>query len=167
MTPISNIIRVGLLTVIGVFSIGCGGGGPGLAPVEGTIKLDGKPLKNAEVSFEPQLEAGEEGSVSTGTTDENGHYELRYTLHKEGALIGKHLVKIRTAATTYDEEDNEVQSEEKVPAKYNANAKDNPEMTVEVESGGSTIDFDLKGDGEIIQPDSEGEPKRSSDGCQY
>lgn len=133
---------------------GCGGSdGPQLAQVEGTVTMDGKPLPNATVAFQP---TGDEGSPSVGETDEQGRYELRFTFKKAGAMVGEHIVEISTAGERYDEEtDEEIRSRETVPARYNVNARENPDMKVTVESGSNTIDFTLDSKGKIIDdPDS-------------
>src|SRR5205823_9218165 len=59
--------------------------------VEGTVKLDGKPLGNVHVQFVPD-EPGVKAPGSTGITDENGHYRLNREDGEPGALVGKHLV---------------------------------------------------------------------------
>jgi hypothetical protein len=59
--------------------------------VEGTVKLDGKPLGNAHVQFVPD-EPGVKAPGSTGITDESGHYRLNRETGEPGALVGKHLV---------------------------------------------------------------------------
>jgi hypothetical protein len=59
--------------------------------VDGTVKLDGKPLGNAHVQFVPD-EPGVKAPGSTGITDENGRYRLTREDGEPGALVGKHLV---------------------------------------------------------------------------
>jgi len=59
--------------------------------VEGTVKLDGKPLGNVHVQFVPD-EPGVKVSGSTGITDEKGHYRLSRENGEPGAVVGKHLV---------------------------------------------------------------------------
>jgi hypothetical protein len=134
---------------------GCGGGGgPDLGYVKGVVTLDEKPLPKAQLVFQP---LAEEGSPSSATTDENGHYELKYTMSKEGAMVGDHIVRITTGGMQLDENDSEVRVPEKVPARYNAKAQENPEMKKKVEAGSQTIDFKLTSEGEIIQPNEDGE----------
>ncbi|WP_241676355.1 carboxypeptidase-like regulatory domain-containing protein [Bremerella volcania] len=127
-TALASIALIGL--------VGCGSGS-GVAPVSGTVTLDGEPLANALVSFYPQ----EEGKrFSTGTTDASGHYELVYTNDQQGAAIGRHTVKI-TTATVQGEGGPAKPPKEKLPAKYN----DQSELVVEVASGSnSNTDFDLQ-----------------------
>jgi hypothetical protein len=71
---------------------GCSGDDRGLAPVSGTVRLNGKPLANAYVSFWP-----EENGVraASGTTDANGHYRLTTFQPYDGARVGKHRVAVR------------------------------------------------------------------------
>jgi len=77
---------------------GCGGGGPKLASVSGVVTVDGKPYKNAVVSFQPQAVSGSEnpGVGSTALTDENGKFTLTTMDGKPGAVVGKHKVRIQT-----------------------------------------------------------------------
>lgn len=121
--------------------VGCGSGDVGL--VEGTVTLDGQPLPNAMLEFFPK----EGGGLSAGRTDESGHYELHYGRDEMGAKVGEHLVQIRTAETGGDYGEN---SPELLPTKYNNES----ELTVTVDPGRNTIDFDLDSEGEIVQPPS-------------
>lgn len=98
---------------------GCGGGGLGLATVEGTVLLDGKPVNDATVIFEPE----EGGRPSIGKTDVDGHYTLLYIEGTPGALPGKHKVRISTLIEADSESvDPQVQAgrEEGIPANYNS-----------------------------------------------
>jgi len=129
---------------------GCSGPGdtPDMGTVTGTVKMDGKPLSNALITFVPLDH--EKARQSVGTTDENGDYELKYSLRETGAMLGKHKVTISTSGMS----ENEYGSGgggggggEKVPARYNVNS----ELTATVEPGSQTIDFlDLTSKGEII-----------------
>jgi hypothetical protein len=67
---------------------GCGRG-PALAPVSGTVTMNGKPLARVRVEFWP-----EEGSPrSTGSTDEAGRFTLTTDgTAKPGAVVGRHKV---------------------------------------------------------------------------
>ena len=78
--------------------IGCGGSGPKYVPVSGTVTLDGKPYGDAVVVFLPKASAEhpEPGRSSAGETDASGHFALKTDELKNGAVIGKHLVKIST-----------------------------------------------------------------------
>lgn len=134
---LSGRIAATCLAVIALIGlVGCGSGS-GVAPVSGTVTLDGQPLANALVSFYPQDEGKR---FSTGTTDAAGHYELVYTNDQHGAAVGKHTVKI-TTATVQGEGGPAKPPKEKLPAKYN----DKSELTVDVASGSnSNTDFDLQ-----------------------
>ena len=131
-----------------LLSAGCDTG-PGLAPVEGTVTLDGTPLAGAEVEFQP---TAPDTRPSVGVTDASGHYELRYTMNEKGALLGEHIVRIRMgedadpddvgggAAPKTDEAADDEESGQRIPARYNVDS----ELKETVKSGSNTIDFALE-----------------------
>lgn len=136
MKPVSffNITLLSTLTL--VFSVGCGGGGgsdqPDLGTVTGVVTMDGAPLANVTVTFNP-----EEGRPSNGRTDEAGKYELGYLRDTKGAVIGTHKVSISTPqeaptppGQTY---------KDPIPAKYNTKTT----LTADVKAGDNTFDFKL------------------------
>ncbi len=67
---------VGLLLLAVV--TGCSKG-PAVAPVEGTVTQDGRPLVRAMVEFQP-----DSGAPSYGETDDDGHYEIQYQVDRMG-----------------------------------------------------------------------------------
>ena len=82
-----------LLTFSLVTFLGCGGKYK-MAPVTGTITVDGNPLADATVSFTPQA-VGTESPASTGKTDQAGKYSLSLVIDgTNGAVVGKHQVVI-------------------------------------------------------------------------
>ncbi len=76
---------------------GCGGG-PRLARVSGVVTLDGKPYPNAVVSFQPIGGKDNEnpGGGSMGVTDASGRFVLKTVERAEGAVVGRHRVRIST-----------------------------------------------------------------------
>jgi hypothetical protein len=134
-------IRLACATLVLSLSVtGCFRRGPELAPVTGTVLLDGEPLANAQVEFKPMR-----GSPSYGTTDSRGQYELRYTKDKSGAVVGTHVVRITTQTTAVDESGNEIQIPQRVPEKYNYRSKLIREVRPKVEN---RIDFRLESEPE-------------------
>lgn len=129
---------------------GCSGrsGGPSLTQVSGTVTLDGNPLPNASITFQP---VGE-GRPSLGSTDSSGRYTLEYTEGIRGAVNGKHVVQISTWQEAYDNGTVHPAVPELVPAIYNAMAAETPEMKREVNGASATIDFKLNSKaGRIVQ----------------
>ena len=147
----------GMMTLFVV--VGCGPSGPALGTVKGKVTLNGRPLPNALVTFEP--EGG--GPVGTGPTDAEGKFEL-YSAGRKGAKIGNHRVVITTiqeaqpaaeppgakssddpaymaqplgGAADYKKAE---QMKEKIPAKYNQAS----ELKQEVKAGKNEVNFDLK-----------------------
>jgi hypothetical protein len=153
--------RICLSIVLSIILIGCGGGDtPDLVTVEGTVTLDGKALPNATVEFTPSGEEG--GRPSIAVTDESGDYELQYTAANAGAPPGKYTVRITTATTTTDEQGNDVDVPETLPAKYNVET----ELEKEVKAGANTFDFSLDRDGEVYEEsDDEGNGDDSAPSC--
>jgi hypothetical protein len=78
-------------------AVGCSGGSK-FAPVSGVIKLDGKPYAKGVVSFQPigSTDNPNPGRGSSAYTDENGRFVLKCDNKINGALVGKHLVRIMT-----------------------------------------------------------------------
>lgn len=110
---------------------GCSGG-PKVVPVSGVVTLDGKPLANAVVAFNPAAMPGKieaPGPGSMAVTDEHGHFELKIigTDGKSiGAVVGEHRVRISTADLKSGDSDAAAASQEpkeRVPAKYNRNSE--------------------------------------------
>lgn len=100
-----------------------------LAPVSGVVTLDGKPLANAAVVFEPippERVRPEDlaAPVSTGITDANGRYEL-IVAHtgEKGAVPGRHRVRITLAQWddpgTSDELPKAALEQDPLPSRYN------------------------------------------------
>ena len=89
-----RVLAAGALLVA---AAGCAGV-DGFAPVSGVVTLDGKPYGNAVVSFQPigTKDNPAPGRGSSAYTDENGRFVLRCDDRFDGALIGKHQVRIMT-----------------------------------------------------------------------
>jgi len=115
---------------------GCGGGGPELGSVEGTVTLDGQPLANAIVNFEPADEAGNRSSYD-GETDESGHYVLHATASQKGAELGDYTVHITLPELAAD--DPNAKTAPRIPAKYNTQS----ELKATVKDGKNTFDWPL------------------------
>jgi len=124
---------VGLLAASAVMASGCQGrvaGTPDLAPVTGTITVDGQPADKANVSFE-----GPGNKVSFGNTDSTGRYEMNYIHQLKGAAIGANTVKI----TTRLEAPSPAGYVDPIPAKYNARTT----LKADVKAGPNVINFEL------------------------
>jgi hypothetical protein len=100
---------------------GCGGSN--IVPVSGTVTLNGKPYKNAIVSFQPlgSKDNDNPGRGSSGRTDDQGRFTLIYDGKENGALVGKHRVRIFTdigAAAGDAPLDDKTESNPKVRVKW-------------------------------------------------
>src|SRR4029077_20438615 len=121
--------------------LGCGDSK--VASVSGTVKLDGEPLANAVVIFQP-LGDGQmnPGVGSIGRTNDKGEYRLRLIDGGNGAIRGMHRVEISCPVDDGEnrpDEDRATKPQNKVPDRYNADSK----VTYEVKAGKNKADFDL------------------------
>jgi hypothetical protein len=132
------------LLVLGVV-VASGCGGLKTAQVSGTVKLDGKPLPNASVTFQPVGEGNlNPGPGSYGVTNDKGEYTLAVNPQTSGAVLGKHRVEITSRIDDGQDnnpnEDRRTKARDRVPAQYNIRST----LTYEVKSGPNTADWDLK-----------------------
>ena len=108
----------------------CGCNGQPMGSVKGQVVFNGKPVKNAAVTFSPSGAAGqkETGKPGTGFTDEDGRFQLSTFSNFDGALVGTHAVLVTLDDTN--------------PAK----CKREKSLTLEVKSGSNefTIEMDPK-----------------------
>src|SRR5439155_21810734 len=76
--PAMTSARAWALAAAVLITTGCGSGNK-VVPVSGTVTLDGKPLANAHVAFQPEAPKGSQnaGVGSYGVTDASGKYTLK------------------------------------------------------------------------------------------
>jgi hypothetical protein len=111
-----------------VLVMGCGGNTRS-SPVSGSVTMDGEPLANAMVSFQPIGKELNSGPGSTGKTNNKGEYALEVVGGGNGAVEGLHKVMIRSGVAKVT-----------VPAKYNVKT----ELRFEVKPGNNAnVDFKL------------------------
>lgn len=153
MIAVRNRFLPCLLSGLGICAlmVGCGGptgDRPDVGEVTGVVKMDGVPLANASVTFQPSS-----GRPSRGVTNEEGQYELMYIRDDPGAKTGDHSVMISTyRSADPDAEDGPVQAmAETVPAQYNIKTG----LKANVKAGENEINFDLESKGEIIDPEKD------------
>lgn len=108
--------------------------GPELAEVEGVVLLDGVPLENAVLEFQPQ-EQSSGSRPSIGETGPGGRYKLRYSRERTGAIIGRHKVLITTYSPSGDGK-----FKERIPTIYNSNST----LVREITAPANWLDFDLR-----------------------
>lgn len=90
-----RIAHFALFIAIAAMIIGCGQT-PLPATVEGTLRLNGKPLDNFLVIFFPEPEKDQPDKPrSVGITDAEGKFRLRCDDQRSGASTGWHRVTIR------------------------------------------------------------------------
>ena len=136
-----NSVRALSIAVLVVAISGCAPGTK-TVPVSGVITLDGKPLPEAHVTFQPATEEKVPDAGSFAFTDTNGAYSLRtFEGEQPGAVVGKYRVAITPVTPSYDGDPAKRPPTKTLPAKYNRQT----ELLFEVTSGGTDkANFDLK-----------------------
>jgi len=123
---------------------GCGSESYEIAPVSGRVTLDGKPLAECQVRFQPVAASKSNAAPGPGAfavSDEQGRFTLRTIKPvRPGAVVGEHRVWL----TTVKEEDMQSESgqvtAEKVPPRYR-----NGQLKFSVPPEGTDqADFDLE-----------------------
>ncbi|WP_157605203.1 hypothetical protein [Schlesneria paludicola] len=115
--------------------------GPHLGTVKGQVTMNGTPVPFAYVKFQPIAPRGTYGSAYT---DAKGVYSLQFSQTRQGALVGKHNVSVRTSKR------DEMEVEDKstgllVVTQLPSGYKENMQVQYErdVKSGHNVLDFEL------------------------
>jgi hypothetical protein len=123
------------MAVMVLLGMGCQPGSK-LVPVSGVVTLDGKPLANANVSFQPDSggSSTSQAAGSSAVTDANGAYRLSSGENDQpGAQVGKHRVEINLVVASDDRDPKTRPPAKELPKKYNRDS----ELTFEVPAGGT------------------------------
>jgi hypothetical protein len=139
-----------LITIAACFAGGCGKAPPPpIVAVEGIVRLEGRPLKRAEIRFLPAIEHGAE-YVAVGVTDDNGQFKL-ICKGQAGACACDNFVLIGEAPLPAELRGENAQAElaryfqklggRPIPPKY-ANLADNA-LTAKVVAGAKAFEFNL------------------------
>jgi hypothetical protein len=86
----------GTIAVFCLMALRGGDSGLKTVRVSGVVTLDGSPIPNVQVSFEPKMNRGVDSSAcpgSFGVTDADGRYELSWS-GASGAMVGEHIVTL-------------------------------------------------------------------------
>jgi hypothetical protein len=143
----SLVLRFSLTTGVLLLVIcGCGYGRK-VAPVSGVVTLNGKPIADVAVTFEPIVPEGQSiaGLSAFGVTGADGRYSLKlYGTETRGATVGKNRVKFTgfTAPTDMSEEalNKAARSKVNIPIRYWGDSK----IECDVPAGGTDkADFQL------------------------
>lgn len=138
---------------------------PVLHPVMGKVTVQGKPLKEAVITF---LQADEAGTTAVAETDEKGEYTLTH-MARPGTAAGKYKVVISYLqgkdGTVYGlgprsglaKPYGMLSAKERIAAEWSDFGRGSHYVTVN--RGGATLDFDLP---DPLLPPPEPDPKSAS-----
>ncbi|MBN9121701.1 MAG: hypothetical protein J0I06_21605 [Planctomycetes bacterium] len=111
MHSANRAARFALLFVALACLGGCGGDGPKVVAVSGTLTRNGQPVPRMTVNFEPAS-----GRPSWGVSDENGRFTLEYDEKTKGAVVGTHTVWVLWRPSSPKEELDAMKGRTKKPA---------------------------------------------------
>ncbi len=132
-----------VLAMVTCLAAGCGGDQLPCAPAEGKVTLDGKPLEFGAVMFQPEA-----GPPARGTIGPDGSFTLGTYSASDGAIIGKHTVRItcfETQRPGYQPDPSEGEpgvGKSLIPSKYQRPTMSGLEAVVEDDN--EPFVFDLK-----------------------
>ena len=140
-----GFLQVSLLLPLALLPLGCGKDYQ-IASVSGRVRMDNRPLANAEVRFQPT--DGKDFPYAVGFTDDQGNYTLHLDNGSDtpGAVVGEHHVVISLDSRTKrpgmtKPSKLEKRPRELVPSQYNRNST----LTCTVPPEGKPdANFDLK-----------------------
>ncbi len=133
------------LVALSLTTTGCGKIVPAVTEVEGTLLLGNKPLPNALVEFQPEIEVGPEW-ISTGITDKDGKFTL--TLEQKqipGAAVCKHRIVVKDAPGPEGSRGMSKAAQEKM-AEYKNSLQNRPIPPVYSTAGSTTAKIEVKAD---------------------
>ena len=120
-----------IISAAALSCLGCSSGDrPPIGQVTGTVTINGKPTAGLGVLFSQRGFRS-----SSGYTNAQGEYELKYIRDTMGAAVGPHKVRIE-----YISQEGAGPRRGKIPPRYNRNT----ELTAQVEPGDNVFNFDLE-----------------------
>jgi len=129
-----------------VLLAGCSDAKMATYPVEGTVTLDGQPVAGGSVLFRPA-----QGPIATGKVDEQGRFQLRTYGEADGAVAGRHAVRLVPPDKKFDVAPDELEfitdgeslrQPPPFPAKYLA--FETSGLTADVKEDDNRFDFELQ-----------------------
>lgn len=125
-----------------LLAVGCGSKSYTNATVAGVLTIDGSPAPaGITVTFQPDVE---NGSSSSGVTDRDGRYELRYNAIRKGATAGMNTVSLLIEPNfTEDGKPFWPDGLEQVRKRLPAEVGQNPTLKKLVELGPNAIDIEV------------------------
>ncbi|QDT41813.1 hypothetical protein Pan241w_18810 [Gimesia alba] len=121
---------------------GCGGGvddAPTLQPVKGTIKKDGKGIKDVRVSFVP----AEDGIPAIGVSGEDGTYELSNPKGGKGAQVGTYKVVLSVTPSEESYASGGDPNKAKLPFPKSYTSKTTTPKSATVKEGENVVDIEF------------------------
>jgi hypothetical protein len=151
-------IAFGLFLVLAAVS-GCWSSAGPLVPVEGVVKLDGRPAGNLQVIFtQAEAPAGKQRVSASAISDASGRFVLKMPDGSTGIPVGAYKVAVVDFNLAVDEEPvpGKPHIPNRVPIQY-ADVLRTP-LTIEVAEGKTSYEVDVRtGGGVNLLPGGDGD----------
>lgn len=121
---------------------GCGAPRVRLVPVEGVVKINGKPAANISVQFMPDALKGGKGPTSQGTTDAEGKFRLATYDGQDGAVVGPHRAVLADLDEERPPQGREAKKRPRLAGEFTLPTSP---LAVEVKDGGGPVVLDARG----------------------
>jgi hypothetical protein len=142
-SPIVRFLVAPLLAFpLAMIALGCGGSGPPMGRVSGTVSQQGTPLTKGNITFVP---TSPDGVIATSQIGPDGTYQLSTAEYGPGAVVGDYQVAVTDISPdeVLDYIPKEpVESKSQISPKYGDVSTSG--LTATVERGGNDFDFDLE-----------------------
>ncbi len=132
-----SMIVFGMLSLALLSLAGCSKSKIPTGEVTGKITINGKPVPGLYISFVPK----EKIRPAMGKTDADGNYRAQFVAKQSGVPLGPCVAQF----SLYHGEG----TRNYLPAKYNEQASQIPELNLNITDEGLVFDYDIKYDGEL------------------
>jgi hypothetical protein len=132
----------GVALLLGALALAGCGPRVKFAPVDGTVKINGRPAPNISVQFLPDALKGGKGPTSFGTTGADGKFRLKTSDGQEGAVVGPHRVVLADLDEERAPQGKQPSKAPRLSARYSLPTST---LAVDVKEGGGPIVLEAKG----------------------
>jgi hypothetical protein len=122
-----------------LFMSGCGNKVQ-LVPVDGVLKIGGKPAANISIQFLPDVVKGSGGPTSYATTDADGKFRLKTYDGQDGAVAGPHAIVLADLDEERPPQGVPLKKQPRLDSKYTTASGG---LRAEVPAGGGSVPLEV------------------------
>ncbi len=135
-----------LVLVFAILLMGCGDSNPNTVPVEGRVTLDGQPVSEGTITFQPVEPAeGFPRRPAIGLLQTDGSYRLSTFDENDGAVPGSYQVMVVSVTGGPTPEEPDAPEQWRIPQRYGTPGQSPLHASVPAQHRGVlTLNFDLE-----------------------